>query len=869
MSSDSTNPIKEAISRELPEATISVEGSAARGFEIRIASRASRAEIGTLREKVLKVVDDETIKRLEFTFADEATAPEPATEGVPNRIDWHDAIALGHSPAITVNLPSIEFVNFDTPVVATFYSLRGGVGRSTGLVQTAYQLVANGLSVLCLDMDLEAPGLSSLFGVEDQVREGFGVVSLLSSIDLNETVPDLAPHIIPVSNDGRLQLLPAGIPSAQYAQELAFLDPAAWYSEEFNPLRALMNAIREFDESLRPDVILIDSRTGMSPIAAPLVFDVADIAIIAFYPHPQARRGTELLTRSLLAASTERGDRIGRRLTPEPRFVASPVPNAPELRALYSERAQEWISEWLSPARTPEGKPAFEAIDEILQVVGYQESVASRDSLNGDGISPDFEPVASWIAGFVTTPSSDSAAGRGSGPAKPEILASLEFTGQTADEQPLELLKETFVGTAAVTRALDDQIPLVIGRKGTGKTFIFRYLATRHDSIVITSPTAAETHEAWMPTPEAFQAIAESLEALGLEWTQGWYAIIGLSLLRQGIGGDPPVESLKAVSKPSYRGSDLVADCRALLSLPDAGLVLREWLQDLDVEVSEKQVLLFDGLDTGFGGARRLRNNAVAGLMSLVNDLGPQLDRIRFKVLVREDIWTEVSFPNKSHLRARSAFLKWGDQNDYLRIAIRQALRSVPFKELVAKQLEPSQGFDLENTSIEFWPDSFIRRAWQLLAGERVAGGRTAYTDNWVWARLADGNGDHAPRNLIQLLHEATQREMQFEQSGSYVRSIIRPRALVESLDEVSERALDALRKEEFAELEPLLVELEGKPTPFSSSELEAVSSDLVELAIEVGLLESVTPTPRDVSERYRVPEIYRKALGMSRKGQA
>jgi hypothetical protein len=139
-----------------------------------------------------------------------------------------------------------------------------------------------------------------------------------------------------------------------------------------------------------------------------------------------------------------------------------------------------------------------------------------------------------------------------------------------------------------------------------------------------------------------------------------------------------------------------------------------------------------------------------------------------------------------------------------------------------------------------------------------------------VWKRLADGNGNHSPRSLLQLPHLAVERERQQHPSAPYERSLIRPRALVESLDGVSEQALESLR-DEFSELHPLFTALRrvGR-TPFPAQDLGLgvdVSIDVVELGLEVGLLDVDLGT-RDDAERYRVPELYRKALGMGRRGQ-
>jgi cellulose biosynthesis protein BcsQ len=48
-------------------------------------------------------------------------------------------------------------------VICTFYSYKGGVGRSMALANAAHILAQFGLRVLMIDFDLEAPGLEQYF----------------------------------------------------------------------------------------------------------------------------------------------------------------------------------------------------------------------------------------------------------------------------------------------------------------------------------------------------------------------------------------------------------------------------------------------------------------------------------------------------------------------------------------------------------------------------------------------------------------------------------------------------------------------------------------------------------------------------------
>ena len=52
--------------------------------------------------------------------------------------------------------------------VVTFYSYKGGVGRSMVLANIAWLLAKKyGKSVILVDWDLEAPGLHRFFGIAD------------------------------------------------------------------------------------------------------------------------------------------------------------------------------------------------------------------------------------------------------------------------------------------------------------------------------------------------------------------------------------------------------------------------------------------------------------------------------------------------------------------------------------------------------------------------------------------------------------------------------------------------------------------------------------------------------------------------------
>ena len=107
----------------------------------------------------------------------------------------------------------------------TFYSFKGGVGRTTTLAACALLAAQAGESVVVVDLDLEAPGAGSLFGVDEPPR---GVLDLLvdhlatGKVELQDAVH--TPRGLPNELTKLLRVIPAGQLDLRYLEKLARLD---------------------------------------------------------------------------------------------------------------------------------------------------------------------------------------------------------------------------------------------------------------------------------------------------------------------------------------------------------------------------------------------------------------------------------------------------------------------------------------------------------------------------------------------------------------------------------------------------------------------------------------------------------------------
>jgi MinD-like ATPase involved in chromosome partitioning or flagellar assembly len=100
-----------------------------------------------------------------------------------------------------------------TNLIATFYSYKGGVGRTMALANLAIILARLGRKVLIVDLDLEAPGLDRYFTTLEMrsSRKGGMIDLLLAASKGRKDFPDWHDYISAVLVEGqKIALLSAG-----------------------------------------------------------------------------------------------------------------------------------------------------------------------------------------------------------------------------------------------------------------------------------------------------------------------------------------------------------------------------------------------------------------------------------------------------------------------------------------------------------------------------------------------------------------------------------------------------------------------------------------------------------------------------------
>jgi MinD-like ATPase involved in chromosome partitioning or flagellar assembly len=208
--------------------------------------------------------------------------------------------------------------------VITFYSYKGGLGRSTTLASFAMAL-ANGAveyykktitpqKVVIIDFDLEAPGFTNYFLKEDgSPIYHNGVVEYLTDIEYNTDI-DIKQYIWEVSKEnfagaGEIWVMPAGNLNpdeptddflknnlSHYLEGLARLDIS---SPKYLVQQIKSKIIDKICETIQPNFILIDSRTGFNDIFGITALQLSKTMIGFFGSNAQTQAGLHFFVDTL------------------------------------------------------------------------------------------------------------------------------------------------------------------------------------------------------------------------------------------------------------------------------------------------------------------------------------------------------------------------------------------------------------------------------------------------------------------------------------------------------------------------------------------------------------------------------------------
>jgi MinD-like ATPase involved in chromosome partitioning or flagellar assembly len=219
-------------------------------------------------------------------------------------------------------MPASQISHSTAGRVITFYSYKGGTGRSMLMANVAWILASNGRRVLAIDWDLEAPGLHRFFDPflqDPELTHSQGVIDALidysdaavtpgsgqESRDWFHEYANWSRYAVSLEwefpGDGTLDLIPAGRQAPDYARRVNSFDWAALYERFSGGL--FLEAVRQ--RQIRDyDFVLIDSRTGVSDTSGICTVSLPDDLVVCFTLNHQSILGASAVARSIVQQRT-------------------------------------------------------------------------------------------------------------------------------------------------------------------------------------------------------------------------------------------------------------------------------------------------------------------------------------------------------------------------------------------------------------------------------------------------------------------------------------------------------------------------------------------------------------------------------------
>lgn len=211
--------------------------------------------------------------------------------------------------------------------IITFYSYKGGTGRTMALANVAWILAANGYRVLTADWDLESPGLHRFLYpfLPEAEHDARGVVDMIRSyVQAAAQSRDRGPRDRRIADHARveryafsldwtfpgagtLDVLPAGEQNTEYVATLGAMD----WDEFYSGLNGgqFLDAMRA-DMKRHYDYVLIDSRTGLTDVSDICTVHLPDILVNCFTLSGQGIEGASRIAKLIGSRYPDKNIRI-------------------------------------------------------------------------------------------------------------------------------------------------------------------------------------------------------------------------------------------------------------------------------------------------------------------------------------------------------------------------------------------------------------------------------------------------------------------------------------------------------------------------------------------------------------------------------
>ncbi|RKZ78576.1 MAG: hypothetical protein DRR19_26205 [Candidatus Parabeggiatoa sp. nov. 1] len=817
------------------------------------------------------------------------------------------------------------------PYIISFYSFKGGVGRTTAAAMTALKLARQGLRVCMIDLDLEAPGLSYFA----QEKTPAGVIDYLLERPLFKDKPlPMADYLVRLPDQavenrgGELWLLPAGLENGahNYLVKLGRLDFQAMVKQgtqsALNHLFLDLQAYKIFD------YFIVDLRTGITDIGGLAVNSLSHLNVMLFGLGEQNVQGMHFVLQHfspILQHQNLTREQIASRLL----FVFSPVPfggDEPEnniieteLRETAYEVVKDYIYErfWAQGTSFPSVEDDETPLDAVphhpvfirhIRELPLKRDLQSIDYAQSQVANPPYDQLVARIVevklpllgGDTVTSASGYNLNADHLTLLRKGLRELITGGQAeTDLKDEEKLRLRFLPLPQFRFLFEPKAFLILGRKGSGKSALFQvlrfpnYLNDLASYFKLTPQKEALSQAKWII---GFSAETHHFMSAGVLSDLGQRAYkekMPSFYMRfwQYLAVREIQKALNCDGKQTILSTDAETFTHQLFD-SQVNFQVEQFLTELENQQRYPDVgqiyLVYDYLDRIVASNDLItRSKYISGLVEWwQSSVQQNQQRLLAKVFLREDIFDQdVNIEDKSKIREGVLLYKirWNDENHIYRLFLKVAFENLSH---YLKDIFPDIHQRFEQTPVGIMPpqqEESIRPVIEWLIGEYMGPTRKrGYTFTWIPKHLSDSQKQVAPRWIIALFAEAAGLALNNQLQNPIIPQTMIREALQSPVSEIAVRDLKAEYQQELGSKKkeflpdtfkhvfntfPKSQEAMLKFIQSRANTTNATPEIILDRMAEIGLLEKREPTTKRPEIHYQIPDIYLYGLGLSRRG--
>lgn len=493
------------------------------------------------------------------------------------------------------------------------------------------------------------------------------------------------------------------------------------------------------------------------------------------------------------------------------------------------------------------------------------------------------------------------------------ILPKVDFGNSVAEHD--NILQTARVDTSVFSDSMKDRVDLIPGTKGSGKSALFRIFTDFLPEYLVQSKKIAVAHGVYSHGDSVFRAFEESFEKLTENEFVDFWCIYLVKIARSDFISNPKLKhfftacrneivqfenmchdagilsekphktfrelvgsALVSLAKFSFSPTVSINTVTGVIDVNFAGNInLKQdrqsaskvkvpiFIDSLKVVLDEilrksnlRLWLMIDRLDEIFPRRSQVETRALRGLLRAMREIGTR--RIVVKIFLRDDILAQVTAGGKgftalSHITSRKADkLRWSEEQ-ILTLIVKRLYANEEFlkyAKVSKRNLESDQNYRTE---------VFYR----VFPKEMHDGTPTL---RWIYEHTMDGQGVVTPRDIIELLTRANQRQQDDFNSNSEGSSgwIIGPDAIRYGFEGSTKHKKDTLLKAEYPHLWNHMKKFEHGKISYTRAEMISILGNTDDTVLDDLVSIGFLGEQRALNGfNYNIPHLYRTCLEITK----